>query len=131
MTPRTSEVLSQHFESQHATPPHETMRNQALEQAAKYGIPYEVAVQAIDQKLQIVTALYEEMIDARVATEGEIGKIRAEVDAQILANQVMEKYGNVENQLAELGALATKDVRDMVAGGSENLSFSPLEPTVV
>ncbi len=37
----------------------------------------------------------------------------------------------MENQLAELGAVAVKDVRDMVAGGSENLTFSPLETVTV
>lgn len=115
MVPRTSEVLDQHFESQHATPPHETMRNQALEQAAKYGIPYEIAAKVIDQKLQSAQALYDQMIEVRMAAEGEIGKIRAEVDAQILANRVIENYGNLSDEISALGAAATKDIRDMIA----------------
>ena len=115
MVVRISEVLDQHFESQHATPPHETMRNQALEQAAKYGIPYEIASKIIDQKLRVASDLYQQMIEARMDAEGEIGKIRAEVDAQIAANKVMENYGDQNNQLSALGAAATKDIRDMIA----------------
>lgn len=125
-----SETLDQHFETTRPTPPHEIMRARALEQAAKFGIPYEIAVKAIDQKLQMVASLYEEMIVARVDAEGEIGKIRAEVDAHVMASRVLETHNNIENRLAELGAIATKDVRDMVAGGGENLTFAPAEEVV-
>ena len=130
MSLHNSETLEQHFEATRPTPPHEIMRTKALEQAAKFGIPYEIAVKSIDQKLKVVSSLYNEMIEARVEAEGEIGKIRAEVDAQILASRVLEKHNNIENRLAELGAIATKDVRDMVAGGGENLTFSPREEPV-
>jgi hypothetical protein len=46
-----SETLEAHFESIRPLPPHQVMREQALKQAAQYGIPYEIAVAAIDAKL--------------------------------------------------------------------------------
>jgi hypothetical protein len=130
MTPRASEVLDRHFESQQPAPPHEIMREKALAQAAKFGIPFEIASKAIDAKLKSAETLYWEMIEARKETEGEVGSLRAQIDAHILASKVSEKYGNVDNQLAELGAIAAKDIRDMVTGGSENLTFRPEETTV-
>ncbi len=69
MVNHASEVLDRYFETERPAPPHELMRQKALEQAAKFGIPYEVAIKAIDQKLQPAIVLYDEIIHARVAAE--------------------------------------------------------------
>jgi hypothetical protein len=115
MVLRISEVLDQHFESQHATPPHETMRNQALEQAAKYGIPFEIASEIINRRLQVASDLYQEIIKVQVDAQGKIGEIRAQVEAERVAKNVMENYGDLSDRLSALGAAATKDIRDMIA----------------
>ena len=64
-----SETLDKHFEENHPTPPHEVMRAQAIEQAAKYGIPYEVAVAAIDEKLCRAEELYCAILEQRETIE--------------------------------------------------------------
>lgn len=113
----TSEVLNRHFESCRPTPPHEVMRAQALEQAAKFGIPYEVAVAAINAKLCRAEELYCTMIEVREAAEGATGKLRAEVDAKLIADEVMgQANGERDASLAEIGAVAANDIRNMVIG---------------
>lgn len=126
-----SDALQEHFEAIRPTPPHEILRAQALEQAAKYGIPYEVASAAIDAKLCLADSLYNEMIETRESCEGKAGCLRAEIDAHLIANDVLDTANATRDaRLAEIGATAIKDIRDMVAGGDGNLDFSAQEATI-
>ncbi len=126
-----SETLEKHFETIRPTPPHEIMRQQALKQAAQYGIPYEIAVVAIDSKLEQAARLYEAMIQARIEAEGEVGELRVEVDTAMMARDVMENHGNIDAKLAELGAVHRKGVVDDVMASPENLEFRMEETTLV
>jgi hypothetical protein len=42
------------------------------------------------------------MIEARVEAEGEVGALRVEVDAALMAQEVLEAHGRMDDRLTEM-----------------------------
>jgi hypothetical protein len=104
-------ALKEHFDAiaqkPEQVPPHEVLRQQALKEAMKFGIPLEIATKVVNERLIVVQSLFERMREESKNTGGKLAELRSNIDAGRLTEEVQARFTN-DTKKAELDGVQAK-----------------------
>jgi ABC-type phosphate transport system auxiliary subunit len=113
-------ALEAHFDTitrkPEQTPPHEILRQQALDEAMKFGIPADIATKVVNERLAVVQSLFERMREESKNTGGKLAELRSNIDADILARQVQMNHSpeEIQSQLDAIQARYRGDISSLI-----------------